>query len=84
MLPRALSEELCSLKPKVPRLSMAASIDYSKDGEKCEIKLYNGIIESRRRATYTEIEAEKKDPKHKDLFALYHILKKKRFDPRHF
>ncbi len=75
MLPRALSEELCSLKPKVPRLSMAASIDYSKDGVKGEIKIFNAIIESRRRATYTEIEAEKADPKHADMFALYRLLK---------
>ena len=75
MLPRALSEELCSLKPKVPRLALAVSIDYSKTGDKGEIKLYDGIIESRRRATYTEIEEEKKDPKHADLFALYQILK---------
>ena len=79
MLPRALSEELCSLKPNVPRLSMAASIDYSAEGEKGEIKIYDAIIESRRRATYNEIEAEKADPKHADMFALYQILKKQRF-----
>jgi len=75
MLPRALSEELCSLKPKVPRLAMATSIDYSRDGVKGEIKIYNAIIESRRRATYTEIEAEKKDPSHATMFELYQILK---------
>ena len=75
MLPRALSEELCSLKPKVPRLAMACSMDYDAAGVKGEIKLYDTIIESRRRATYNEIEAEKDDPKHADLFALYRILK---------
>ena len=80
MLPRALSEELCSLKPRVPRLSMACSIDYSKEGQKGEIRLYDAIIESRRRATYTEIEAEKNDPRHKDLFDLYRILKKARHE----
>ncbi len=80
MLPRALSEELCSLKPKVPRLSLACSMEYSKDGKKGEIKLYDGIIESRRRATYTEIDAEKEDPKHAEMFELYKILKQKRFD----
>ncbi len=80
MLPRALSEELCSLKPHVPRLSMACSIDYTRDGEKGEVRLYDAIIESRRRATYTEIEAEKDDPRHKDLFDLYRILKKSRHE----
>lgn len=79
MLPRALSEELCSLKPNVPRLCMACSIDYTRDGVKGEIKLYDGIMQSRRRATYTEIEAEKNNPEHATMFALYQILKKHRF-----
>jgi len=78
MLPRALSEELCSLKPNVPRLSMAVSIEYSRDGEKGKIELFDTIIQSHRRATYTEIEAEKEDPKHADLFALYRILREQR------
>ena len=78
MLPRALSEELCSLKPHVPRLAMAVSIDYSSEGEKGEIKIYDTIIESRRRATYTEIQAEIEDPKHADMVALYRILRVKR------
>jgi ribonuclease R len=80
MLPRALSEELCSLKPHVPRLSMACSIDYTKDGQKGEVRLYDAIIESRRRATYTEIEAEKDEARHQDLFDLYRILKKARHE----
>ncbi|MBS1959176.1 MAG: ribonuclease R [Bdellovibrionales bacterium] len=79
MLPRALSEELCSLKPNVPRLCMACSIDYDAKGVKSEVKLYDGIMESRRRATYTEIEAEKNDPKHATMFALYRILRDARF-----
>jgi ribonuclease R len=78
MLPRALSEELCSLKPKVPRLTMACSIDYDREGQKGEIKIFDGIIESRRRATYNEIEAEKDDPKHADMFELYRILREQR------
>jgi ribonuclease R len=78
MLPRALSEELCSLKPKVPRLAMACSIEFNKDGEKGEIKIYNTIIESRRRCTYNEIEAEKLNPEHATMFALYRILKRDR------
>lgn len=75
MLPRALSEELCSLKPNVPRLAMACSIDYSKDGAKGEVKIYNALIESRRRSTYNEIEAEKDEPRHATMMELYRILK---------
>lgn len=80
MLPRALSEELCSLKPNVPRLCMACSIDYSAEGVKGEVKLYDGIMQSRRRATYTEIEAEKNNPEHAVMFDLYRILRKQRFE----
>jgi ribonuclease R len=80
MLPRALSEELCSLKPNVPRLSIACSVEYSVDGAKGKIEVYDAIIESRRRSTYNEIEAEKEDPKHADLFGLYRILRKQRQD----
>jgi ribonuclease R len=78
MLPRALSEELCSLKPKVPRLAMATSIHYSVEGAKGEVKVYNALIESRRRSTYTEIEAEKAQPEHATMMALYKILKRQR------
>lgn len=78
MLPRALSEELCSLKPHVPRLSMAVSIDYDREGTKGQIKLYDAIIESRRRATYNEIFAEIDDPKHADMVELYRILREQR------
>ncbi len=80
MLPRALSEDLCSLKPNVPRMSMACSMDYSPEGEKSNIQIYDAIIESRRRATYNEIEAEKNDPKHGDMFALYRMLKAQRHE----
>lgn len=80
MLPRALSEDLCSLKPNVPRMSMACSMDFSHKGEKSNIQIYDAIIESRRRATYTEIENEKNDPKHADMFALYRMLKAQRHE----
>jgi ribonuclease R len=81
MLPSSLSEELCSLKPGVPRLTMAVSIDYSRDGDIGETELYSAIIQSRRRATYTEIHLEMENGgQHKDLRALYELLKKKRSD----
>jgi ribonuclease R len=80
MLPRALSEDLCSLKPNVPRLSMACSMDFAHDGTKSNIQIYDAIIESRRRATYTEIEAEKSETRHADMFALYRMLKAHRHE----
>jgi ribonuclease R len=78
MLPRALSEELCSLKPHVARLTMAVSIEFGQDGAKGPIKLYDAIINSQRRATYNEIEAEKDRPEHAVMFELYRILREQR------
>jgi ribonuclease R len=58
MLPRALSENLCSLKPNVPRLSLAARMEYDRNGQRTKTEILDAVIESRRRATYTEIQAE--------------------------
>lgn len=58
MLPSALSENLCSLRPNEPRLAFAARMEIAKDGTRQQIEIYPAVIESRRRATYTEIQAE--------------------------
>lgn len=81
MLPSALSENLCSLKPNVPRLAMACSVDYLQSAQgttKSNIQIYDAMIESKRRATYNEIEREKNEPRHQHLFELYRILRKVR------
>ncbi|OFZ15939.1 MAG: ribonuclease R [Bdellovibrionales bacterium RBG_16_40_8] len=54
MLPEALSNELCSLKPKVPRLSLVAEMDFDFNGEMKSSKFYEGIIQSQARVTYGE------------------------------
>ncbi|HAR42355.1 MAG TPA: hypothetical protein DCS07_06940 [Bdellovibrionales bacterium] len=58
MLPRALSENLCSLKPNEPRLAFAVKIKYDRNGVPGATELFEAVIQSRRRATYTEIFAE--------------------------
>src|SRR4029079_11597693 len=58
MLPRALSENLCSLKPNEPRLSMVARIEFDRQGHKHRTELMEAVIESKRRATYNQIQAE--------------------------
>ena len=80
MLPKELSENLCSLRPNLPRLALTAKIEFSKDGKKLSTEIFESIIQSKRRATYEEIESEKNDPKHKNLFELYRILKKIRHE----
>lgn len=53
MLPEALSNELCSLKPKVDRLCFVAEMDFNSQGQRTSSKFYKGIIRSAARLTYT-------------------------------
>jgi len=82
MLPGELSEELCSLKPQVPRLAFVAKIEFDHRGKRGETKLMEAVIQSKRRATYNEIEAEfkenKKDWEYAPHFELYQLIRKQR------
>src|SRR5204863_7978992 len=55
MLPEALSNELCSLKPAVERLCMACEMDVSATGEIGGYKFYAAVMHSRARLTYTQV-----------------------------
>lgn len=54
MLPEALSNELCSLKPNVDRLTKCVEFLISADGEVRNSKFYSSIIHSKRRFSYRE------------------------------
>jgi ribonuclease R len=54
MLPEALSNELCSLKPNVDRLTKCAEFLISHDGRVQATRFYPAIIHSQRRFTYRE------------------------------
>lgn len=54
MLPEALSNELCSLKPNVPRLSLVAEMDINFNGERTGSRFYEAVIQSQARVTYGE------------------------------
>ena len=58
MLPQALSENLCSLRPHEPRLALVAKIRFNTLGERIQTEVFSGVIQSVRRATYTEVHAE--------------------------
>lgn len=76
MLPKALSENLCSLRPNEPRLSVGVHMIFDESGHRKHMQPFEAVIESRRRATYNEIEAEKAQwPEH---FALFGLLRKQR------
>jgi ribonuclease R len=55
MLPEALSNELCSLKPDVDRLTKCVEFLVSNDGRVLNAKFYSAVIHSQRRFTYGEV-----------------------------
>ena len=55
MLPEALSNELCSLKPDVDRLTKCVEFLVSDDGRVLGAKFYSAVIHSRRRYNYGEV-----------------------------
>ncbi|MDE2030470.1 MAG: ribonuclease R, partial [Alphaproteobacteria bacterium] len=57
MLPEALSNELCSLKPKVERACMAAHLWIDKAGELTKWQFVRGLMKSHARLTYEQAQA---------------------------
>ena len=57
MLPEELSNELCSLKPRVDRLALACEIHIASDGEMLDYSFHEAVIHSRARLTYNQVAA---------------------------
>ena len=91
MLPEALSNELCSLKPQVDRLCMACEMMVSADGAITGYRFFQAVIHSHARLTYNQVwdwlaapaaattpEARKLLPHLQNLYALYKVFAKAR------
>ena len=90
MLPFELSNELCSLKPRVERLTLSASITFDLEGNVRDYEIFNSIIKSKFRFTYTQVaemlESGSAGKKYKaaltvlrDMHILSQLLRKRRF-----
>jgi ribonuclease R len=84
MLPEALSNELCSLKPEVDRLTMVCEMEISPSGAVRHYEFYPAVIHSHARLTYTRVAAvlegkEAEPPIHRKLVpsleTLYAVFK---------
>lgn len=78
MLPEALSNGLCSLKPEVDRLCMVCEMTISKAGKISGYKFYEGVMHSHARLTYTQVGAmlDSTNEAHKSLRKQYaHVIK---------
>ena len=91
MLPEALSNELCSLKPHVDRYCMVAELDFTAKGEREGMRFYPAIMHSNARLTYEKVAHALVHPDQademikpvlhpvQDLYSLYQQLAKQRF-----
>ncbi|MEC7839458.1 MAG: ribonuclease R [Chlamydiota bacterium] len=87
MLPKELSNNLCSLKPNVNRLAVSVLMTLSKTGELLDYRITRSVIRSQKRYTYKEamkILQDKKASPHSKTMKLMEklclLLKKKRFE----
>tara|TARA_R110002110_G_scaffold415860_1_gene658720 strand:- start:37592 stop:39964 length:2373 start_codon:yes stop_codon:yes gene_type:complete len=89
MLPEALSNGLCSLKPEVDRLAMVCDMEISNAGKVTRYHFYEAVIHSHARLTYTQVGEVLENGSHPEvdqarvpelqrLHGLYHVLRKAR------
>jgi ribonuclease R len=69
MLPEHLSNRLCSLQPREPRLTYSCLMDVNTEGVVTAYQIVPSIIMSKRRFSYEEAQTIIDDPKSKDSFA---------------
>jgi ribonuclease R len=73
MLPERLSNDICSLKPRVDRLTMSAIIDLNRNGRVFDYRLTPSVIHSRERMTYTAVHEIIANPQGKTAQTYSHI-----------
>ncbi len=87
MLPEALSNELCSLKPNVPRLTISVLAEFDPDGQLVDFQVRRTTICSSKRFSYEEAfavlegrETSPYLPLLQRMVELCHLLKKQRIE----
>lgn len=56
MLPEALSNNLCSLRPEVNRLALTCEMHLNAEGQRTGYRIYESVIRSAGRLTYEDVE----------------------------
>lgn len=78
MLPERLSNDLCSLKPHELRRALVCALDFDAEGNLQESNFLEGIIKSRARLTYEDVESafqEEQDGKESSLLKQHAMLR---------
>ncbi|MEW6055448.1 MAG: ribonuclease R [Bdellovibrionota bacterium] len=80
MLPEALSNGACSLRPNEEKLTLTCEMHYDFRGKKRSAKVYESVIRSSRRCIYEDVDREAKggDAFWRDPYELYQLIKHSR------
>ena len=82
MLPKVLSNGICSLHPNVDRLAMTVKIDFDNKGNIDDYQIYDSVIQSRQRLSYNQVNAQEELGQAEEMVAMMlecaSILTKKR------
>lgn len=91
MLPRRLSNGICSLNPKVDRLTLSINMEIDDKGQVVKHEVFESVIKTTERMVYDDVSdiIEDKNPEttakyealvpmFKDMYALQQILRKRR------
>ena len=91
MLPEVLSNGICSLNPRVERLTFSVDMEIDPRGRFLERKVYKSVIKTKERMTYTDVNAILTDapaalleryryllPDFERMHALFEVLRKRR------
>ncbi len=81
MLPRKLSNGICSLNPKVDRLTLSVSMEIDKNGQVVEYDIFESVIKTKDRMTYSDVTSilvdkdEKLIERYKELVPDFELMK---------
>ncbi len=85
MLPEQLSNGLCSLNPKVDRMTLVCEMSFNEAGRMLRSRFYRAVIHSKARLTYTEVSRcidkgqwSSHMPNLDPIYELYQVLHKAR------
>ena len=73
MFPEKLSNHICSLNPKTDRLTLTVEMLFDRNGIRAGYKIYESVINSDERMTYTNVKGILKD-KNQELLSRYESL----------